>query len=329
MARFFRSMSADLDKINPGVLEWLMMLDNNYCILVEFTVTNKNCDFAILGPDLIAVLEVKDYTFQLRGNANSHWLRLPRRIPLAISKVGNYPANPIGQATKIGDSFSGFLQRNLDNIFGLKSKVAKESIKAFPFVVIPRPHPANRIINEADFCWVVQGKESFFKEIFSKRLPAGLQLTADQHERIAQLLGLEREQLPGKLLPSSTISDTPIYGDQPLQIEHLQAGNFPEASLVVKEPDRSIQEYSLAEKVTLIGRHPECHITIDFERASRKHCEIEYLNGAFFLKDLNSKHGTFLNGQQVNPGSYCLLSEGDLINLTSEGLSLTFHTSAG
>lgn len=49
----------------------------------------------------------------------------------------------------------------------------------------------------------------------------------------------------------------------------------------------------------LIGRSPEAALTLNDRWVSRLHCQIDEVGGRFFLRDLGSKHGTFVNGQQV------------------------------
>lgn len=44
--------------------------------------------------------------------------------------------------------------------------------------------------------------------------------------------------------------------------------------------------------------------------ASRQHCVIEMSEGSLFIRDLNSKHGTFVNGNQVDDA---ILEPGDEI----------------
>jgi pSer/pThr/pTyr-binding forkhead associated (FHA) protein len=53
-----------------------------------------------------------------------------------------------------------------------------------------------------------------------------------------------------------------------------------------------------ADKIT-IGRSKECLVVISDPKASREHCQIEKTQKGFFLTDMGSKNGTFLNGKLV------------------------------
>lgn len=64
-----------------------------------------------------------------------------------------------------------------------------------------------------------------------------------------------------------------------------------------------------------IGRHPNCQISVkDSGRVSRTHAQIVRQGDAYFLKDLLSRNGTFLNKQLINDQLH-LLNDGDLIGI--------------
>ena len=51
--------------------------------------------------------------------------------------------------------------------------------------------------------------------------------------------------------------------------------------------------------VTVIGRATECDISLTASHLSRRHAQLQIVDGALFVKDLGSANGTFLNGKQV------------------------------
>ncbi len=53
------------------------------------------------------------------------------------------------------------------------------------------------------------------------------------------------------------------------------------------------------EKRVVIGRGPTCDLRLDDEHASRTHAMVYEEAGAYFLKDLESRNGTRLNGERV------------------------------
>jgi hypothetical protein len=55
-------------------------------------------------------------------------------------------------------------------------------------------------------------------------------------------------------------------------------------------------EYPLTGEEMLIGRDPQAEISVDDASMSRRHAAIIRRGGAFFLRDLGSSNGTYLDG---------------------------------
>jgi predicted component of type VI protein secretion system len=55
----------------------------------------------------------------------------------------------------------------------------------------------------------------------------------------------------------------------------------------------------LGEEKTIIGRHPDCAISLPSSTVSRRHAEIRAEGSHFFLTDLSSTNGTLLNREPV------------------------------
>ena len=53
------------------------------------------------------------------------------------------------------------------------------------------------------------------------------------------------------------------------------------------------------DEMTIIGRHPDCTISLPSNTVSRRHAQIRREAGQFFLRDLNSTNGTLLNREPV------------------------------
>jgi two-component system cell cycle response regulator len=79
-----------------------------------------------------------------------------------------------------------------------------------------------------------------------------------------------------------------------------------DGNAVIKQPclimikgDHIGQVYEVSDDVTVIGRSDEADITVMDPNMSRRHAMIVYRDGAFFVSDLNSTNGTFVNQEQV------------------------------
>jgi serine phosphatase RsbU (regulator of sigma subunit) len=74
--------------------------------------------------------------------------------------------------------------------------------------------------------------------------------------------------------------------------------------------------YALAKPVVTIGRRPDRDVVIAEPHVSRNHAQIEQRGSEYFLVDLGSSHGTFVNGQAAQ--QHCLRA-GDRIELGAIG----------
>lgn len=55
-------------------------------------------------------------------------------------------------------------------------------------------------------------------------------------------------------------------------------------------------------ELTIIGRASECDISLAAAHLSRRHAQIQIVEGGLLVKDLGSANGTFINGQRVTEG---------------------------
>lgn len=76
-----------------------------------------------------------------------------------------------------------------------------------------------------------------------------------------------------------------------------------------KEP----QVFELIRRITYVGRSGITDVQIKDRYVSREHLLLRKSGDRLLLMDLRSKNGTFLNGNQIRPGTEVELKEGDSI----------------
>lgn len=90
--------------------------------------------------------------------------------------------------------------------------------------------------------------------------------------------------------------------------------NSPTLKLETAVPDHPATEMLFATSgfITL-GREPENALVLDDTAVSRRHAVILSAGGEWFLRDLGSSNGSWLNGVQLTPGAVRVLRNGDVI----------------
>jgi sigma-B regulation protein RsbU (phosphoserine phosphatase) len=81
------------------------------------------------------------------------------------------------------------------------------------------------------------------------------------------------------------------------------------------------QVFPLERESAVLGRHPDCDIVLDSGAVSRQHARVTCVGGNYYVEDLNSRNGTFVNGRAVNDRQ--LLSDGDQLGICE--LLFSFH----
>lgn len=70
--------------------------------------------------------------------------------------------------------------------------------------------------------------------------------------------------------------------------------------VIAGEPGRRKQASWELRTEVIIGRAPECAVSIDDEFASNLHAKAYQAEGRYYVEDLGSTNGTYVNGRRIN-----------------------------
>ncbi len=104
------------------------------------------------------------------------------------------------------------------------------------------------------------------------------------------------------LQEETTVGITPIEieaeaGDEfPFPEDELEPG---QALLLVKHGPNAGSTFLIESDVTSAGRNPESDVFLDDITVSRKHAEIRRQDDGFYVHDLGSMNGTYVNRERV------------------------------
>jgi len=125
------------------------------------------------------------------------------------------------------------------------------------------------------------------------------------------------------LQEETTVSFTPIEVEDEAGVEtgpphsELEPG---QALLVVQRGPNAGSKFLIDKDVTTAGRHPESDIFLDDVTVSRRHAEFERRDGKFYIRDVGSLNGTYVNRQRVERAE---LANGDELQIGK--FKLTFY----
>jgi pSer/pThr/pTyr-binding forkhead associated (FHA) protein len=88
-----------------------------------------------------------------------------------------------------------------------------------------------------------------------------------------------------------------------------------QARLVFSSGSAAVEQFDLnqgPDRVT-IGRGRNCDIQLQDKKSSRAHVEILRQDGRYYVRDLESANGTFVNGSKIEPKTDTPLQAGDLV----------------
>ncbi len=88
--------------------------------------------------------------------------------------------------------------------------------------------------------------------------------------------------------------------------------------LLVKDKEKKeTREYSFSNLPIILGRSAQVDLILNDPEVSKRHCEIGFSDGNFYVKDLASTNFTFLNGKKLKPNEPQMFKIGDEIEVGS------------
>ena len=99
----------------------------------------------------------------------------------------------------------------------------------------------------------------------------------------------------------------------------------PNATLVYEKGLPDAGPIPIGQGVSVFGKSPTVDVNLDNQYVSRRHFQVRSQDGVFFIADLDSTNGTFLNGERLTPQQERRLRDQDLIGLAGDQVVFRFH----
>lgn len=88
--------------------------------------------------------------------------------------------------------------------------------------------------------------------------------------------------------------------------------------------DQNGKEFGIVKTPFVIGKGEGCNLRVNNKAISRKHLQITRYGENFFLEDMGSTNGTFVNGQRIEAGERIKIKDGQEIILANKKYLIRF-----
>ena len=83
--------------------------------------------------------------------------------------------------------------------------------------------------------------------------------------------------------------------------------------ILVYEGMKDYPDFELNQETCILGKNPKVKLYIGRETISQFHAKFDYVNKTYYIEDMNSTNGTFLNDEMLNYKEKRVLSPGDVL----------------
>jgi serine phosphatase RsbU (regulator of sigma subunit) len=96
--------------------------------------------------------------------------------------------------------------------------------------------------------------------------------------------------------------------------------------LVANNGPQAGRRYELKGEKAILGRHPDCDVHIEVGAVSRNHCQVIHDGPHFYVEDLGSRNGTFINDDSDKIQGRRQLKPGDIVRVCEVHFTFGFDT---
>lgn len=287
--------------INHGFFETLILRICSQLEILEWNLIDSNC--LVVDPELIFVdPSGEEVSFILYPDTKGTFLdELQQLMEYLLTKLNHGDNSGVHQAYEIYN----LIRTEGYSIADLKQAILKHRE---PEAVLSEENPV--CITDMDVIAQEPLQESP-KEVSSmeiekklanlwERLKNFLQTKRENKEEIPMVIYPEdEEEEEGELNINPTICLAATLGEPQGRLIYEGMGDYP--------------DFELEQESNIVGKNPRVKLYINRETISQFHAKFDYFDKTYYIEDMNSTNGTFVNDEILNYKEKRALSPGDVL----------------
>lgn len=300
-----------VNTIGRRFFETLILRICNQLEQLEWNLVDSRC--LMMDPELIFVnSRGEDINFTLYpASTGSFWVELQQLMEYLLTKLNHEDTDAVQTAYQIyeitlSEGYSmaelketilrGRIKQESDNdIVSSKSENWEKDTAAREMLYHAKEEidVENKQVEETEWYDRIEEKISSLckkaKSILCSKFGDGI---VGQLERFSK-----KEEVPMVVYPEEK-SEEVERELNPTVCLSVAAGQA--KGILLYEGFEGYSDFELEETVCMIGKHPRARMCIEKDTISQFHAKIEYIDQTYYIEDLNSTNGTFVNDEILN-----------------------------
>lgn len=294
-----------MNMIGQELFEHLILRICNQLELLEWNLIDGKC--LMLKPEYIFLnYNAEEISFVLYPNKEGEFLKELRELmEFLLTKLNHQEKETVHAAYEIYETtlIEGF------SIDQLKNRILEKRIQEIPIEIVEPKQEVGEKLERIERDSSLESKGLIEKiEMFLQKIKEGLQECLKEERREKREL---KEEIPDVVYPKEEYEEKANIEIHPTVCLTADLGEA--RGLLLYEGTENYPDFEINQSVCLIGKSHRVKLQIERDTISQFHARIEYLNGEYYIEDMNSTNGTFVNDEFLNYKERRVLMPGDRI----------------
>ena len=297
--------------IGVSFMERMIVSICNQLEILEWNLIDVNC--LVLDPELIFIANgSEEIIFTIYpGSKHEIFLELQQLMEYLLTKIDHKDKEAVHSAYNLyemtlNETYSIIDIKNaILNVRGMVQEESHETLeilkleKDTPIGMINKPIGITNKKEQETFIKPVSEKKNLWESMMEsiqnlfKKSPS--ELFIEKKEQIKKEEGKKEKYKDYRTEQAPVLLKEEIRRPQTNPTICLSSVEKGARGLLLYEGGGHFPDYELKEKVCNIGKDSRAELFLEKETISRFHAKIEYLDNAYYIEDLNSTNGTYIN----------------------------------